>query len=93
MKLPTKLEAVPWIACCALILALAGCSSLDRELARARNLKHIRHDRSPDKTDWGVGVGHTFARDLAYDDPQLIEWIFRQHRNLEKERTLFRRTP
>jgi len=139
MKLPTKLEAVPWIACCALILVLAGCSSLDRELARARNLppgqyqivhpptgeaeqarlkieaeiqrvpatelmearthrspagttmpyrlfmpkkgtspeasgyplvvylhhagqtgtdnlKHIRHDRSPDKTDWGVGV-------------------------------------
>jgi predicted peptidase len=27
-----------------------------------------------------AGVGHTSVRDLAYDDPRLIEWIFAQSR-------------
>ena len=40
-----------------------------------------------------AGVSHTFVRDLAYDDPQLIEWIFRQHRNVQPTTTQFKRTP
>ena len=40
-----------------------------------------------------AGVSHTFVRDLAYDDPQLIEWIFRQHRNVQPTTTQLKRTP
>ena len=31
-----------------------------------------------------AGVGHTFVRDLAYDDPRLVEWMFAQVRPLRK---------
>ena len=40
-----------------------------------------------------AGVGHTFARDLAYDNPQLIEWMFRQSRKVEQKTALPRGTP
>ena len=38
-----------------------------------------------------AGVGHTFVHDLAYDDPQLIEWIFRQPRHFKQNTTQLRR--
>jgi len=39
------------------------------------------------------GVGHTFVRDLAYDDPRLIEWIFEQRRESSDTRSSSREKP
>ena len=40
-----------------------------------------------------AGVGHTVVRDLAYDDPRLIEWIFEQKRDASDTRSPAKKKP